>query len=152
MIQLRPITCQDASLLTSIHALSMEPAWTESEFLSLLQNPCYGGWLAIVDGDAVGFIMVSLVPPEAEILTFAVLPERRRRHIGLRLLQHFLAACEPGIHYAFLEVDCFNQPAIHLYKKVGFHEVGVRKNYYQYSPGSFSDALVMRLENLSNRQ
>lgn len=149
MIQLRSITCQDAPLLAVIHALSMESSWTESEFLNLLQNPCCGGWLALADGNAVGFIMVSFVPPEAEILTFVVIPEWRRRQVGHKLLQHFLSICQPRIHCVFLEVDCSNQPAIHLYKKMGFQQVGMRKNYYQHSSGSFSDAFVMQLKNLS---
>lgn len=149
MIQISAITYQDAPLLASIHAMSMYPSWTESEFLTLLQNPSYRGWLAVVEGVVVGFIMVSLIPPDAEILTFAVVPEWRRQQVGQRLLLHFLATCQQCIKSVFLEVDYNNESAIHLYKKVGFHQVGIRKNYYQYSSGDFSDALILQLENLN---
>lgn len=145
-MQFRLITHQDASLLAHIHGVSTDLSWKASEFSTLLHNPHYEGWLAIVDGNAVGFIMVSIVPPEAEILAFAVIPERRRQYVGQKLLQHFIAACQQYINRVFLEVDCANEPAIHLYKKVGFHQVGIRKNYYQYPSGSFSDAFVMELE------
>lgn len=146
MIQFRSITQQDAPLLASIHALSLSSPWTESAFLALLQNPCYGGWLAVIRGVAVGFIMVSCIPPEAEILTFAVVPEWRRQHIGQGLLRHFLGYCQQGIAHVFLEVDSTNQPAIKLYQKEGFQQIGQRTDYYQYPSGAFSDALVMRLE------
>jgi ribosomal-protein-alanine N-acetyltransferase len=44
----------------------------------------------------------------------------------------------------FLEVDETNQPAIALYRRFGFREVGQRPRYYQSAGGRKSGALVMR--------
>jgi ribosomal-protein-alanine N-acetyltransferase len=44
----------------------------------------------------------------------------------------------------FLEVDETNPPAIALYRRLGFHEVGKRPNYYQSAAKGPTGALVMR--------
>jgi ribosomal-protein-alanine N-acetyltransferase len=44
----------------------------------------------------------------------------------------------------FLEVDETNRPAIALYKRFGFRQVGRRPNYYSSADGSSAGALVMR--------
>ena len=144
-MNIRPFTIYDASLLAEIHAQSMDTAWSEQEFLTLLQTPTHGGWMIIIDDQAVGFIMVSLLPPDAEVLTFCVLPKWRKQQIGQKLLQHFLTSCRHQIHNIFLEVAETNQPAINLYVKCGFKQIGVRKNYYYSSPNTPINAVVMRL-------
>ena len=65
----------------------------------------------------------------------------RRQGIGEQLISELLTLCE--IH----EMDCFtlevretNEPAQALYKKFGFHEIGIRKGYYQ---DNGEDAVIM---------
>lgn len=146
MLQLRPLNTSDASLLSGIHAASMEISWDETAFFSLLQTPSYKGWLALKNTQPAGFILVSYLPPDAEILTFAILPEWRRQSIGRTLLRHFLNECSPVIRSIFLEVDQTNSAAIRLYKEQGFKTVGSRKNYYQHTDGLMTDAMVMQLK------
>ena len=50
---------------------------------------------------------------------------------------------ERGIHALLLEVRVSNTPAITLYEKLGFSQVGRRKNYY-HNPKE--DALILRKE------
>ena len=50
-----------------------------------------------------------------------------------------------GILRYTLEVRVSNATAIHLYEKLGFHFVGIRKNFYD-SPKE--DAMIMWTENL----
>jgi ribosomal-protein-alanine N-acetyltransferase len=45
----------------------------------------------------------------------------------------------------FLEVRVSNMPAIHLYDKLGFNEIGLRRDYYPDSNGR-EDALVLAYE------
>jgi ribosomal-protein-alanine N-acetyltransferase len=44
----------------------------------------------------------------------------------------------------FLEVRFSNQPAKNLYQKLGYVEVGVRKDYYPVISGGREDAIVMK--------
>jgi ribosomal-protein-alanine N-acetyltransferase len=143
-MNIRLLTIYDASILAEIHTQSMDTTWSEQEFLTLLQTPAHGGWMAIINDQAVGFIMVSLLSPDAEILTFCVLPEWRKKQIGKKLLQHFLNSCQHQTHHIFLEVAENNQPAINLYIKCGFKPIGIRKNYYHSLSNAPINAVVMR--------
>jgi ribosomal-protein-alanine N-acetyltransferase len=46
--------------------------------------------------------------------------------------------------HLLLEVDETNVPALTLYRRLGFREVGKRKNYYAGGTGPAKGALVMR--------
>ena len=48
-----------------------------------------------------------------------------------------------GSHALMLEVRASNAPAIALYEKLGFRQVGCRKNYYRNPK---EDALILRKE------
>lgn len=144
-LTLTALTGPDAPVLAAIHAQSLESAWSTDDFLTFLQTPCYGGWLAVMDDQPVGFVLVSQLAPDAEILTFVVRPEWRRQHIGHQLLQHFLSSCQGQINAIFLEVDRGNSPAIQLYTSFGFKQIAVRPHYYSHLTGAPTDALVMRL-------
>ena len=97
-----------------------------------------------LDGDTLaGYIVLSIVLDEGSIDNVAVVPEFRRRGIADLLLSH---AEEQGraLELAFLtlEVRSRNEPAIRLYEKHGFVEVGRRKNYYEKPR---EDAILMTL-------
>jgi [ribosomal protein S18]-alanine N-acetyltransferase len=80
---------------------------------------------------------------EAEILTFGVVPEARRRGHGGSLLREAIGAARAkGAGAMFLEVAAGNAPALALYAREGFAEVGRRRRYY--SDGA--DALVLKRE------
>ena len=85
-----------------------------------------------------------VVLDEGYITNVAVRPEYRRQGIASELLEVFRRFGE-GNHMAFLtlEVRAGNAPAIALYEKLGFREVGRRKNYYR---AEHEDALLMTVE------
>jgi ribosomal-protein-alanine N-acetyltransferase len=49
-----------------------------------------------------------------------------------------------GVKTVFLEVDENNEPAIRLYRRLGFYEVGRRTGYYPDGPSGPSNALTLR--------
>lgn len=51
---------------------------------------------------------------------------------------------DKGILTLWLEVRESNAPALHLYDKLGFHQVTVRKDYYPAKQGR-EDALILAL-------
>ena len=92
----------------------------------------------------VGFVLARLAAGEAEILTVAVARAHRRQGLGWRLMDAVLRELHAQRAEAlFLEVDETNAPAIALYRRLGFFEVGKRPSYYQGRRRQ-TGALVMR--------
>jgi len=130
----------DLAVLAEIHAASFAEPWSASAFGELLASP---GVFAFGGDD--GFTLVRVVGDEAEILTLAVRPERRRCGIGAALVcaaaDHALRL---GAHRIFLEVAIGNHAACRLYAGLGFVEVGRRTAYYGAGANKREDALVLR--------
>ncbi|MCE2575844.1 ribosomal protein S18-alanine N-acetyltransferase [Komagataeibacter sp. FNDCR2] len=136
-----------ALMLARIHAAAFPPThqWDAKAMETLMGMPGVSVLLAdgATEGDAPGFIMVRTMGDEAEILTFAVMPLARRRGIGRELLARCAdQAALAGVATVFLEVARDNAPAMALYRRAGFTQVGLRRNYY---PDGM-DACVMRRE------
>lgn len=127
--------------LASIHAASFitPRPWSAAEFAGFLADP-----LCFLIPDPGGFALGRAVAGEAELLTIAVTPRKRRRGLGQRLLKAFLQdARARGADAAFLEVAANNPAAIGLYLAAGFARVGRRPGYYPTPDGAI-DALCFR--------
>lgn len=87
-----------------------------------------------------GLVLWRRVLDEAEILTIAVLPPWRRQGLGGVLLRAAMnAVAQVGAISMFLEAAADNLPALELYRRHDFEQIGRRKGYY----GGI-DALVLR--------
>lgn len=92
-----------------------------------------------------GFALGRVVVDEAELLTLAVDPDRRRAGWGARLLTEFeLAASTRAAVDAFLEVAADNRAALALYASYAYAAVGRRRGYYRPASGRPVDALVLK--------
>lgn len=143
------LATDDASHLPDIHAEHFLRPWSEDEFISLLDQAPVFGFAAWPVGQRrarpVGFVLARLAAGEAEILTIAVARSHRRLGLGRELMEAVLRTLHADRAEAlFLEVDETNQPAVALYRRLGFREVGRRAGYYEQSEGPRSAALVMR--------
>ena len=81
----------------------------------------------------VGFIVGNSVPSEGdwEIENVVIAIAHQRAGIGSILLSEFInLARKENARRIFLEVRASNSAAIGLYRKFGFAESGVRKDYY----------------------
>jgi len=96
-------------------------------------------------GMLVGYAGISRLgrtPPfEYEVHTIGVDPAYQGRGIGRKLLDELLGFADSGVVY--LEVRTDNEPAIALYRSVGFEQIGLRRRYYRVSG---ADAYTMRRE------
>ena len=73
-------------------------------------------------------------------MNIAVKKEFRRQHVGTELLEFLVAeAKKENKNCITLEVREDNVPAIELYKKLEFDEIGRRKKYYE----KLYDAIIM---------
>ena len=90
-------------------------------------------YLAAVDGKGtlMGYVGAHLAADEAAINNVATAPEFRRQGVGETLLRRLIEiGRERGARHFYLEVRQSNDPAMALYTKLGFRELGLRKNYY----------------------
>ena len=122
----------DALLMPSTHALLVDKNG------ALIGN-CGDG---STPDETAGFVLSRHAADEEELLLIAVLPQHRARGLGQALIDHLLeAASARSAATIFLEMRRGN-PAIHLYRKVGFKPVGERRQYYRTSNGERIDAIT----------
>lgn len=89
----------------------------------------------------VGYVVFWLVHDEIHVLNVATALEARRRGIGRALMEAAEAAGRTrGARLCTLEVRRSNEPAISLYRTLGYRQVGIRPNYYAEEN---EDAIVM---------
>lgn len=94
--------------------------------------------------EPVGFVLSRAVADEAEILTFALHPDARGRRLAAPLLRrHLDDLARVGIHKVHLEVEEGNAPALALYRRHGFTQVGQRPGYYAGPDGARRGALTL---------
>lgn len=89
----------------------------------------------------IGNLEYTLAADEAQIIDLLIRPEYRGQGYGKKLLHEFLTTLEPKYSYAILEVRETNLAAINLYKKFGFIQIDLRKNYYK---DPVENALLMK--------
>ena len=119
-------------------------AWSEKSVASELTNKL-SLWLVAVDGERVaGYIGSQTVCDETDMMNVAVTADYRRQGLGEKLvlaLEEELKAM--GSQCLTLEVRDSNTPARTLYEKLGFRQIGLRKNYYRNPK---EDAYILRKE------
>ncbi|TCT43040.1 ribosomal-protein-alanine N-acetyltransferase [Martelella mediterranea] len=145
-----PMDDEHLGLAAEVHRKCFSHAWSAGELHKLNDQKTVFGFIMrqtnrLVRPPASGFVLSRVAFDEAEILTICVDPQFQRNGIGWRLMTATLTEAKAqGAAHMLLEVDAENQPAIGLYRKLGFSEVGRRKAYYTYDDGTRSTALVMR--------
>ena len=134
---------RDARGLAALHGVSFHRGWSDGEFERLLFDRNVIAHRAMVGRSLIGFIASRLVLDEAEVLSIAVASARRGRGLARQLLDINLRRLVGlGARSVFLEVDEGNVPALRLYRRAGFRDVGQRKAYYPAGRGSA--ALILR--------
>lgn len=95
-------------------------------------------FVVALDGEtAVGYMGLQIFCGEGYVTNVAVLPEYRRQGIAQKLI---LKELENEMDFITLEVRKSNAPAINLYQKMGFENVGIRPRFYT-APDE--DAVIM---------
>ena len=104
-------TRDDIAAIAAIEAESFprpmgtEPPWNERTLGEELQRPHSRLYVVAVGEEVIGYCLLWLVVDEAEILTLAVIPSRRRRGIGGQLLEEVMSAvAAEGAHAIYLDV------------------------------------------------
>lgn len=130
--QLIELNAAHVPQIAALEAASFSAPWDEASIRAELDNPL-ALWLAAVaeDGTVLGYVGSQSCFEEADILNVCVAPEARRRGVAEALMRELEARLAPkGVERISLEVRASNLPAIRLYEKLGYVQVGLRKNYY----------------------
>lgn len=115
--------------------------WTKKGFETSLdaKDTCY--LTAKIHDRIVGYCGMLMVLEEADITNVAVDASFRGKGIGYAMLSELLRCGNAmGICAFTLEVRKSNASAIALYKKLGFEDCGIRKNFYEKP---LEDAVIM---------
>ena len=130
--------------IAELEKICFSDPWSERSIASELDNKL-AFWLVATEGENVaGYIGSQTVMDETDMMNVAVHPDFRRRGIAEALVNGLVDGLKTqGSHCLTLEVRASNAPAIALYEKLGFSEIGRRKNYYR---NPREDALILRKE------
>lgn len=136
-------TNEDLEAIAEIEKTSINPPWSYKAICDFAECDTSRILVAKLDNVVVGYITYSVVLDEVQIANVATHPEYRRRGIGEKLLNFLYDESKAsGMYVITLEVRQSNEPAINLYRKCGYDEVGRRKNYYK---NPTEDAILMNL-------
>ena len=128
---LREMTVDDLDEVMALEEELFPVPWTREGFFTFLirKDTLF---LAVEEkGRILGYAGCLIVLDEADILNIAVARGRQREGIGGFILQSLLRLLGmQGIRYVHLEVRESNRTARRLYKRNGFAEDGLRKDYY----------------------
>jgi len=130
-------TLDDVALIKKIEDECFSVPWSEKSITECINNPCSHFYLAKAGDEVLGYIGIQIFSGEGYVTNVATLPEYRKQGIALALIKK---ALENDMDFLTLEVRKSNTPAINLYKKLGFAEVGVRPKFYREPD---EDALLM---------
>lgn len=130
--------------IAQLEKICFSDPWSEKSVASELNNPL-ALWLTAVEGERVtGYIGSQTVMDETDMMNVAVHPDFRRRGIAEALVNELVARLKSRESRSLtLEVRASNLSAITLYEKLGFSQIGRRKNYYR---NPREDALILRKE------
>ena len=124
----------DKSHLDAVAALEQQcitPPWPKSMLEEELYNPNVSLVVAEgEDGTVLGYGEIGVVLDEGCLEKIAVDPACRRQGVAEAILSAYLRFGKANLAFLTLEVRESNTPAIGLYRKLGFEEVGRRKGYY----------------------
>jgi len=118
--------------------------WTRGNFSDSIESGYH--CLVLEQGSRLfGYGVMIIGPEEAHLLTLSIAAESQRKGWGELLLRHFIhIAKEQRARSMFLDVRESNHAAARLYERIGFRQVGKRKDYYP-AMGGREDSLVMEL-------
>ena len=130
--------------VAALEKLCFADPWSEMSIASELRS-IWSYWVvAVADEQVVGYIGSQSSCDETDVMNVAVHPDWRRRGIAESLMECLIRELKNrGSHALMLEVRVSNEAANALYEKLGFRQVGLRKNYYRNPK---EDALILRKE------
>ncbi len=146
---MRPLQTADLARIVEIENLAYSFPWKLSLFKDCLRVG-YTAEVLVLKKQIMAYGFMSIAADEAQILNLCVHPKWQGCGYGRQMLEHLLDIANlKGVQSVFLEVRASNQAAIHLYDKIGFKQIGIRRAYYRNGDHEREDALVLAMNMIS---
>lgn len=141
---IRKMKLEDVPQVAAIERLCFSAPWNENMIISSWESRLSCWLIAEIDGCVAGYVGSEAVLDSADMMNIAVVPEYRKRGIAEALIKALVEHLQQrDILFLLLEVRVSNAPAIALYNKLCFEQVGRRPKYYT---NPREDALILRKE------
>ena len=135
---------EHVSQIAQLEAQCFSDPWSEKSVASELENPLSLWLVAEENGQVFGYVGSQTVLDESDMMNVAVDPGFRRQGVARALIEALIAELSKmGSRCLRLEVRVSNENARALYARMGFQQLGLRKNYY-HNPKE--DALILGKE------
>ncbi|REG82439.1 ribosomal protein S18-alanine N-acetyltransferase [Marinomonas pollencensis] len=135
----RPATEKDFAAILRLDQSSNPYPWSDALIEEALASRF--NWLVeqntgTSEARVVAWLTASMLLEQSELELIVVDQTQRRQGLGRKLLETWIEQMvAKGVLECLLEVRESNLGAIHLYRSLGFIEVGRRKNYYATEQG-----------------
>jgi len=134
----------------SIEEQNSDYPWSQLQFTTSIENSNNLCYCRSLNGKTIGYLIAMLAEDTADILNIGIDTDFQRKGYGTALLNHLIEELRKrDIGEIFLEVRAGNKSAIQFYKRQGFEEISVRKNYYTKNSKNQShreDGIIMSIK------
>lgn len=130
---IRKFCLEDLDKIVQIEKSALS-AWSRRAIEAELQNSSSQQTVIcdLKQGKIIGWCCYRIIPPEVELLKITVAQTARRKGFGTLLITDMMEKClAQNCPTLYLEVRMQNSGALQFYKKLGFTQQAIRKNYYK---------------------
>ena len=149
-ISFNKLTLIEIPSALSIEEQNSDDPWTQLQFTTSIENSKNLCYCLSQNGKTIGYLIAMLAVDTADILNIGIDSDFKRQGYGTGLLNHLIKELRKrNISEILLEVRVGNKSAIQFYKKQGFKEIFVRKNYYMKNSKKQSqreDGIIMSIQ------
>ena len=149
-ISFNKLTSIEIPSVLSIEEQNSDYPWSQLQFTTSIENSNNLCYCLSLDGKLVGYLISMVALDTADILNIGIDSDYKRQGHATALLNHLIEELKKrNISEILLEVRAGNKPAIQFYKKQGFKEISVRKNYYTKNSKNQShreDGIIMSIK------
>ena len=139
-MEIMTMTLKDLEDMKDILYSDFDNFWSYNVLKQELENDKTKYIIAKEKNEVVGFAGISVIFDEATLNNIVVKKSYRGKGIGGEMLETLIDLCsDMNLKTFTLEVNVENTPAIKLYEKFGFKNLGIRKKYYNNT----TDAYIM---------
>jgi len=131
MAEIRRISENDIEAVASLEEVIFPDPWSVKSIGETYENSNALILGAYQEEVLIGYVIFYYVLDEGEIARIAVNPSYRRQGVADQIFAGLLDFCaKKNIERILLDVRVSNEAAIAFYRKSGFAEDGIRKNFY----------------------